>query len=60
MMGPGASEMVAEGALAIQLGATAREIAETIHAHPTLPEALAEAARAVALGGAIHYRKLGK
>ena len=60
MMGPGASEMVAEGALAIQLGTTAREIAETIHAHPTLPEALAEAARAVAFGGAIHYRKLGR
>ncbi len=60
MFGPGASELVAEGALAIQLGATAKEIAETIHAHPTLPEALAEAARAVAFGGAIHYRKLGR
>jgi dihydrolipoamide dehydrogenase len=60
VMGPGASELVAEGALAIQLGATAGDIAETIHAHPTLPEAVAEAARVVAFGEAIHQRKLGR
>jgi hypothetical protein len=42
------------------LGVTAREIAETIHAHPTLPEAVAEAARMAASGEAIHFRKLGK
>jgi dihydrolipoamide dehydrogenase len=59
-MGPGASDLIAEGALAVQLGITARQIAETIHAHPTLPEATAEAARAVACGEAIHFRKLGK
>jgi dihydrolipoamide dehydrogenase len=58
VMGPGASELIAEGALAVQLGATAREIAETIHAHPTLPEAVAEAARAVAFGEAIHFQRL--
>lgn len=60
VMGPGASDLVAEGALAIQLGATAKDIAETIHAHPTLPEAIAEAARVVALGEAIHQKKLGR
>jgi len=57
IMGPHASELVAEGALAIKLGATARDLAETIHAHPTLSEAIMEAARAAAFGEAIHYRK---
>jgi dihydrolipoamide dehydrogenase len=60
IMGPGASDLVAEGALAVQMGLTARDLAETIHAHPTLPEAVAEAAREVAFGGAIHYRRLGR
>jgi dihydrolipoamide dehydrogenase len=58
VMGPGANELIAEGALAVQLGVTAREIAETIHAHPTLPEAVAEAARIVAFGEAIHFKRL--
>jgi len=44
IMGPHASDLIAEGALAIQLGATAGDIARTIHAHPTLPEAVMEAA----------------
>ncbi len=60
IMGPGAGDLIAEGALAVQMGVTARELAETIHAHPTLPEAVAEAARAVAFGEAIHFQKLGK
>jgi dihydrolipoamide dehydrogenase len=60
VMGPGASDLVAEGALAVQLGITARELAETIHAHPTLPEAVAEAARVVAFGEAIHFKRLGR
>jgi len=60
VMGPGASELIAEGALAVRLGATAGEIAETIHAHPTLPEAVAEAARAVAFGESIHFQRLRK
>jgi len=60
VMGPGASDLIAEGALAVQLGITAQEIAETIHAHPTLPETVAEAARVVAFGEAIHFMKLGK
>lgn len=53
IMGPYASELIAEGALAIRLGATAREISETIHAHPTLSEAIMEAAMGQ-LEGAIH------
>jgi dihydrolipoamide dehydrogenase len=60
VMGPDASDLIAEGALAVQLGITARELAETIHAHPTLPEAVAEAARVVAFGEAIHFKKLGR
>ena len=57
VMGPGASDLIAEGALAVQLGGTAQEIAETIHAHPTLAEAIAEAARVVAFGEAIHFKR---
>jgi dihydrolipoamide dehydrogenase len=37
----------------VELGATARDVAETIHAHPTLAETLAEAAEAF-LGQATH------
>jgi dihydrolipoamide dehydrogenase len=58
VMGPHASDLAAEGALAIQLGVTAQELAETIHAHPSLSEAVAEAARDVAFGEAIHFQKL--
>jgi len=53
IIGPHATDLIAEGALAIRLGATARDIAETIHAHPTLPEAVMEAALGQ-LGGSIH------
>jgi dihydrolipoamide dehydrogenase len=58
IMGPRASDLIAEGALAIQLGATAEDVAQTIHAHPTLPEAVMEAAKAAAFGEAIHFRKV--
>jgi dihydrolipoamide dehydrogenase len=44
LMGPHATDLVAEGALAVQLGATADDLAWTTHAHPTLPEAMLEAA----------------
>jgi len=36
--GPGAGEMIAESVLAIEMGATVRDIAETIHPHPTMSE----------------------
>ncbi len=58
IMGPEAADLIAEATTAIQLNATAKEIAETIHAHPTLPEAFMEAAKAAAFGEAIHYRKV--
>jgi dihydrolipoamide dehydrogenase len=44
IMGPHATDLIVEGALAIQVGATASDIVATIHAHPTLPEAVREAA----------------
>lgn len=44
IMGPHATDMIAEGALAIQCGCTAEDIIRTVHAHPTLPEAVREAA----------------
>ncbi len=47
MIGPEVTELVAEAALAIEMGATVSDLAATIHAHPTLPEALMEAAEAV-------------
>lgn len=53
IMGPHATDLIAEGALAIQSGATAEDIIRTIHAHPTLPEAVREAAMGLA-DGAIH------
>lgn len=53
IIGPEAGNLVAEAAAAMTFGATAEDIARVCHAHPTLPEALKEAALAVA-GQAIH------
>ncbi|HEX3954699.1 MAG TPA: dihydrolipoyl dehydrogenase [Stellaceae bacterium] len=53
IIGPDAGTMIAEAALAMEFGASAEDIARTCHAHPTLPEALKEAALA-ADGRAIH------
>jgi len=47
MVGPEVTELIAEAALAIEMGATAEDISRTIHAHPTLPEVMMEAAEAV-------------
>ncbi|WP_273484851.1 dihydrolipoyl dehydrogenase [Desulforamulus ruminis] len=44
ILGPQATSLIAEAALAIRLGATAEDLAETIHAHPSLPETVMEAA----------------
>jgi dihydrolipoamide dehydrogenase len=41
LVGAGAGELIAEGALAIEMGCTARDLAETIHPHPTLGETVA-------------------
>ncbi len=49
-----ANSMIAEAALAIEMGATVEDIADTIHPHPTYSEAIQEAAEA-ALGRGIHF-----
>ena len=53
IVGPNASELIAEATLAMRLEATAEDLVATIHAHPTLAETLREAAL-VAVGTAIH------
>ncbi|HVR62225.1 MAG TPA: dihydrolipoyl dehydrogenase [Polyangia bacterium] len=55
IVGNGAADMIAEATLAIEMGAVADDVSLTIHAHPTLPEGLMEAAKA-ALGEAIHIQ----
>ncbi len=45
IIGPHATELIAEGALAVRWGFTLDQLEETIHAHPTLAEALADACR---------------
>jgi dihydrolipoamide dehydrogenase len=54
VVGPEASELVAELALAIEMGATLEDVAATIHVHPTLSEAVHEAVKGAA-GHSIHY-----
>jgi dihydrolipoamide dehydrogenase len=55
LAGPRSTELVAEMALAIEMGATAEDIALTAHAHPTFAESLMEAAE-VSLGRPVHVR----
>ena len=47
IIGPRAGDLIAEAAVAMAYGATSEDIARASHAHPTLPEALKEAALAV-------------
>lgn len=47
IIGPNASELVSEAAIAMEFGASAEDIARTCHAHPTLAEGMHEAALAV-------------
>jgi dihydrolipoamide dehydrogenase len=47
ILGPRASDLIAEAVVAIELGASAEDIARTCHAHPTFTEAVREAALAV-------------
>ena len=54
IVGPDASELVAELAVAIELGATLEDVAATIHIHPTLGEAVHEAVKG-ARNESIHY-----
>jgi dihydrolipoamide dehydrogenase len=53
VVGPEASDLISEAALAIEMGAYAEDVALTVHPHPTLGEAVMEAAKH-ALGEAIH------
>ena len=53
IVGVGASELIAEATLAVEMGATLEDLMVTIHPHPTLSESLMEAAE-VAAGAAIH------
>ena len=57
IVGPDASNLISEVTLAIEMGATVEDIARTIHPHPTLPEAIMEAAESAA-GRPIHQLKL--
>jgi len=51
VVGPGAGELIAEGALAVETAALAEDVAATIHAHPTLSETFMEAAQSLLAGG---------
>ncbi len=53
MVGPHASELIAEGTLALEMGASLEDLMVTIHPHPTMSEAIAEAAE-VAAGQSVH------
>jgi dihydrolipoamide dehydrogenase len=54
MIGPHVTELIAEAGAAMRLEATSEDLVRTIHAHPTLSEAVHEAAEAAAYGHAIH------
>jgi dihydrolipoamide dehydrogenase len=56
IVGPEASNLIAEATLAIEMGATAEDLVRTIHTHPTLPEAFPEAVE-LAFSKAIHVFK---
>ncbi len=56
IVGPEASNLIAEAALAIEMGATVEDLVRTIHTHPTLPEVMPEAVEA-AFYKAIHIYK---
>lgn len=47
LVGPGAGELIAEAVIAIEMGATAKDIALCVHPHPTLSETIAEAAESL-------------
>ena len=53
IVGPGASDLISEASLAVEMQAEALDMALTIHPHPTLGEALMEAAKH-ARGEAVH------
>jgi dihydrolipoamide dehydrogenase len=44
IVGVSAGDLISEGVLAVEMGATARDLADSVHPHPTLSETLMEAA----------------
>ncbi len=56
IVGTGAGELIAESVLAIEMGAVARDVMESIHPHPTLSETIMESAE-LAYGGATHIAR---
>ncbi len=54
IVGPGAGELIGEGVLAVEMGARVSDLAESIHAHPTLNESIMEAAQ-LFFGRSPHY-----
>jgi dihydrolipoamide dehydrogenase len=59
LAGPRSTELIAEMAVALEMGATSEDLALTVHAHPTFAESLMEAAE-VSLGRPIHVRVVPK
>lgn len=57
VVGPRAATLIGEAALALEMGATLTDLAETLHPHPGLGEALQESAEA-ALGAAVHILQM--
>jgi dihydrolipoamide dehydrogenase len=57
IMGAHASDVIAESTLAVQQGVTAEELAHTIHAHPTMPEAVHETAMSQLYGVPVHANR---
>jgi len=55
IMGPAAGELINEGTLALEYGASAEDVARVCHAHPTCSEALREACLAAYAGKAINF-----
>jgi dihydrolipoamide dehydrogenase len=53
IVGYGAGDLISEGVLSVEMGATARDVAEVVHPHPTLSETLMESAE-VFYGHATH------
>jgi dihydrolipoamide dehydrogenase len=47
LVGPGAGELIAEAVVSIEMGATAKDLAMSVHPHPTLTETLSEAAESL-------------
>ncbi len=59
IVGAGAGELIAEGVLAVEMAATARDLSLIIHPHPTLTETLGEAAESI-YGTATHLMRVRK